>query len=78
MYVRKEDEPAVREAVCSVLLAVSLQVGELQDALWMAFERLLASDLPDTLVPQVRRDLINELGRRLFDVIELPLFAPGD
>jgi hypothetical protein len=78
MYVRKADEPALREAVCSVLLAISPQMAELRDELWGAFERLLASDLPDHLVPQARRDLINEIGRRLFDVIELPLFAPGE
>jgi hypothetical protein len=78
MYVRKVDEPALREAVCSVLLAVSPQVEVLRDVLWVGFERLLASDLPDRLVPQARRDLIDEIGRRLFDVIELPLFAPGE
>jgi hypothetical protein len=78
MYVRKVDQPALHEAVCSALLAVSPQVEELRDSLWGAFERLLASDLPDRLVPQARRDLMNEIARRLFDVIELPLFAPGE
>ncbi|HMK96983.1 MAG TPA: hypothetical protein VK425_05500 [Acidimicrobiales bacterium] len=58
------------------MLAVTLQVKELRDALRRAIDDLLAGDCPDRLLDPVRRQVMNEIVRELFESVD-PLLLPS-
>lgn len=78
MRIRKTDQPAFDEAVSTALLVVAPQVKELRDVLVRAIDDLLTGDCPDRLLDPVRRQVMNEIGRQLFEPLEPPLVAPDD
>jgi hypothetical protein len=78
MRIRKADQPAVDEAVSTTLLAVTPEMKEPRDALRRAIDGLLAGNCPDHLLDPVRRQVMNEIGRELFEPLFPPLVAPQD
>ena len=78
MKIRKADQPAFDEAVSTALLSVAPQVKELQEVLSQTMDDLLAGTCPDRLLDPVRRQVMNEILRQLFDPLTPPLVAPND
>jgi hypothetical protein len=76
MKIRKADQPAFEEAASTALLSVAPQLEDLRKALRRAMDQVLVGNCPDHLLESVRRQVANEVGRKLFNGLFPPLLPP--
>lgn len=74
-YIRKADRFAFDTAVSEALLAVRTQLRALRDVLPRA---IYLTSCPDYLLEELRRDVMNHIGRELFDDLTAPLAPPDE
>jgi hypothetical protein len=74
MRVRKADEPAFNDAVESALLAIRPQLIALREVLPSA---IFGSGCPDSLLDNVRKEVMNRVVQVLGEPVFPPLTADG-